>query len=443
MRSPLEWFSNIESPTLRREGEIRTHSLILLRWFAVFGQLIAIGVVTFGLNFPIKLYPCLILIGILAISNLWMGISTSQTNRMSNYHTARLLAFDMIQLTALFYYTGGLENPFSLTILVPVTIAATLLSRGATVMLTVIALFCATFMAFYHEPLPWQGSLLDIHTGRVSVLYIVGLWVALALAIILMALYLWSLTEEARKTSEALQQTESALAREQKMSALGGLAASAAHELGTPLSTISLVAKELMNDLPDDSPYFEDVELLVSQSLRCRDILAKLSVQPEHIGGENFEELTLSHMVEHAMQDHVPPHIESKFVFDDNSIGAEPIVYPSPELLQGLGNFYSNAGQFAKNIIETHFSWDDTGYRLIIEDDGPGFPATVREKIGQPYISTRTGEDGHMGLGLFIAITLLERIHAHVRVQNRSPNGARVEILFPSNNKNEKGMTND
>ncbi|MDX1739395.1 MAG: ActS/PrrB/RegB family redox-sensitive histidine kinase, partial [Alphaproteobacteria bacterium] len=386
MFSPFALLTGSASPALKREGNIRTHSLILLRWLAVFGQLLAIGITVFGLGFSLPLYECLFLIGILGLSNLYMGISTSQSNRMSNYHTARLLAFDMIQLSALFYFTGGLENPFSLTLIVPVTIAATLLSRGATTMLTILALFCVTFLAFYHEPLPYEGSLLDIHTGRISVLYLGGIWVAIAAAIILVAIYLWSLTEEARATSEALRATESALLREQNISAVGGLAAAAAHELGSPLATIALVTKELMHDVPQDNPIYEDIELLHQQSLRCKDILSGLSQNPVHKGGQAYEKILLHEVIELASQDHLSNQIVSELTIDNASIGPEPVILPSAELMHGLGNIYSNAAQFAADCIKTNVKWDHEIIQIRIQDDGPGFPPLVLENFGQPYL---------------------------------------------------------
>lgn len=279
---------------------------------------------------------------------------------------------------------------------------------------------------------------MDIHTGRVSVLYITGLWMALVLAVLLMALYLWSLTEEARHTSEALKQTEAELAREQNMSSLGGLAAAAAHELGSPLATIFVVAKELVNDLPEDSPYREDVELLQSQALRCRDILASLAQQPLHIGGQDFEKILLTDLIELAKEDHLPDDIELTVSVENNTVGAEPILRPDAETLQGLGNLFSNAGQFAKSKIEVALFWDQDNYRIIIRDDGPGFSAAVMERVGEPYISTRAGEDGHMGLGLFITQTLLQRIGARLRVGNRSDrNGAEVTVLWNQPTKSE------
>lgn len=410
---------------VRRHGGISPQTLVLVRWIAVLGQLAAVGVVEFLLGFLLPLWECLLAILLLVVSNLYIGMAYPGRGRLTDYHAARILAFDLVQLSVLAYLTGGLQNPFSFLILVPVTVSATMLSRGATVMLTVVSLFACTFLAFYRQPLPWPGGGFTIDP-----LYMLGLWTALAVTIVFTAIYLWSLTEESRRIADALAETEAALARQQKLSALGGLAAAAAHELGSPLATIAVVAKELSRDVPEDSPYAEDVALLLSQSNRCRDILAGLTLRPEdHEDGE-IHALHLTDMVEMAALNHVPERVALEMSVDEGSQGAEPVFLPSPEMRQGLGNLIQNAGQYATQQVDIDLFWNERRISIAIRDDGPGFAPHVLENLGNPYISTRAGDGEHMGLGVFIAQTLLERTGALVRFGNRPGGVQGAEVVI-------------
>lgn len=413
--------------TKRKGGGILPQTLVLVRWIAVAGQLAAILSVEFLLDFQLPLWECLLAILLLAVSNIILGMGEPRRERLSDYHAARILAFDLAQLTALLYLTGGLENPFTLLILVPVTVSATMQSRGATMMLTILALFAVTFLAFYQRPLPWMVGGLEL-----PLIYVSGLWTALAVAIVFTTIYLWSLTEESRRTAEALAEAETALNRQQQLSALGGLAAAAAHELGSPLATIAVVSKELQSEVPPDSPIAEDIALLISQSDRCRDILAGLTQRPETSGGAPFERTLLTNLVSDAARNYQTKHIEIDLTLDPASRGGEPEVPRKPEILQGIGNIVQNAGQFAATQIGILLFWDDNTIRVTVQDDGPGFPRQVLDSIGEPYISTRAGRGNHMGLGIFIAKTLLERVRAQVVFRNRPGprHGAEVEITW-------------
>lgn len=416
-----------KTATKRKGGGILPQTLVLVRWIAVAGQLAAILSVEFLLDFRLPLWESLFAILLLAVSNILLGMGKPRRERLSDYHAARILAFDLAQLTALLYLTGGLENPFTLLILVPVTVSATMLSRGATMMLTILALFAVTFLAFYQRPLPWMVGGLEL-----PLIYVSGLWTALAVAIVFTTIYLWSLTEESRRTAEALAEAESALNRQQQLSALGGLAAAAAHELGSPLATIAVVAKELQSEVPPDSPIADDIALLLSQSDRCRDILASLSQRPETSGGTPFEHTLLTNLVSDAARNYQTKRIDIDLHLDPASQGGEPEVPRKPEILQGIGNIVQNAGQFAASRIDILLFWDEKTVRVTVQDDGPGFPRQVLDSIGEPYISTRAGRGNHMGLGIFIAKTLLERVRARVQFRNRydEPHGAEVEITW-------------
>ena len=219
--------------------------------------------------------------------------------------------------------------------------------------------------------------------------------------------------------TRAFSESNAALAREREMSSLGALAAAAAHELGSPLATIAVVSKELMTQVDKDSPIYEDIELLKSQSDRCRDILRGLSQRPDEASEDPFELQPISSLVELATDEHIPDEIDLLIDIDEASVGTEPVALKTPELLQGLGNFASNAGQFAKNWVKITLYWTEKDVWVSIHDDGPGFSNAALQALGEPYISTRAGKDGHMGLGVFIAVTLLERIGGQSTFRNR------------------------
>lgn len=412
----------------RRLPGVQGRTLALIRWVAVIGQLATVWIVSGVLEFQLPMAASLTIIGVLAVSNLWLSARSGRTVRLTDYHAALLLAFDLLQVSALIYLTGGLTNPFVVLIAVPVTVAATILSRRTTVALTVLSLFCMTFLTFFFLPLPWQGTFSDLPQT-----YLVGLWASLAVLILFTAGYVWSVADESRGRDAALAEAEAALARERHMSALGTLAAAAAHELGSPLNTIALVSSDLVRDVPPDSPLREDVDLLKSQADRCRDILASLSRTPEREGGQPFDSLPLTNLAEEAARDHLPDGVTFKLTVDDTSVGAEPVVARSPEFLQGIGNYVQNAGQFARTTVEMSLYWSDQDVRIRIMDDGPGFPGWMIDSLGEPYLSTRAGKSGHMGLGIFIAQTLLDRIGAETAYTKKRAGGACVDVTWPRN----------
>ena len=407
---------------------IRPQTLVLLRWIAAAGQLAAVLATDYLLGFDLPLLECLGAVLMLVLSNLVIGMGRA---RLTGYHVTRILVFDLAQLTALIYLTGGLQNPFSLLILVPVTVSATMLSRRATISLSFLALLAVSFLAFQHRPLPWSGTPLEI-----PLIYVIGIWTAVSVAIVFTTIYLWSLMEESRRTAKALAETESALIQQQRMSDLGGLAAAAAHELGSPLATIAVVAKELSNDIAEDSPLREDIDLLISQSDRCREILAGLRQRPETRGGAPYERILLTDLAQEVLDTYLVEGARGLLGIDPGNRGEEPEFPRKPELVQGLGNVIQNASQFAGRDVTVQLSWTEDDVLVTVCDDGPGFPRQVLDSIGEPYISTRSGSGNHMGLGIFIAKTLLERVGAQVRFRNRiggsnaRPGGAEVVIRW-------------
>ena len=336
-----------------------------------------------------------------------------------------LLGYDLLQLTFLLALTGGLQNPFSVLLIIPITLSATILSLRITVLLCVVVTICASLLGVLPTSLPWKDGGLVLPT-----LYITGVWVALVLSSGLIAAYAWRVADEARRLAAALSATQMALAREQQMSALGGLAAAAAHELGSPLATIAITAKELANSTPADSPMAEDIAELVSQSARCREILASLSkdrAADDHVA---FTKVPVSSLLATLAESYRRPGVTVTVEVEDLTDGlmSEPSWSPTPELRHALGNLVDNAIQFAERAVLIRIDLHLDRLDVVIEDDGPGFSPEVLDLVGEPYISTRHAIGG-LGLGVFIAQTLLARTGATLQFGNQST-GAQVIISW-------------
>ncbi len=421
---PLGALSSRRLSAIARMGRLRVGTLILIRWIATGGQAVAVLAVEFGIGFDLPLAACFTAIAATAASNAWLARRRAPRARLGNQEAAIFLGFDLVQLTVLLFLTGGVHNPFVILMLGPVTVSATILSRAATAILVGLAIACITVLAFWHLPLPWSpGEFIQ------PAPYVLGIWTALSVSTVFISTYVWSVAEEARRMSEALAEARQALLREQRFTALGGLAAAAAHELGSPLATIAVVAKELSRNVSNDSPIAEDIELLLSQSARCRDILAELARRPEEMGGMPFERMPLGALVEEAAEHAKTDQVALSFVRDADADAPEPQVVRSPDVLLALGTLVQNATQFARTMVEVRTSWTYPEVQIVISDDGPGFAPDVLAALGEPYVSSRAGEEEHMGLGVFIAQTVLERTGATLNFRNSD--GAEVVIRWP------------
>lgn len=410
--------------------DLRLDTLIRLRWLAVVGQSLAVVGVHLGFGFSLPVAACLATIGASAALNVALRVAFPMTYRLGGLPAALLLGYDVIQLAVLLYLTGGLENPFVVLFLAPVMISATALPPFTTAMLGLTAAACATVLGFFHLPLPWPGPA----TIEMPFLYVAGIWIALMLAMGFIGAYAWRVSEEGRALSQALAATELVLAREQHLSALDGLAAAAAHELGTPLATIALVSKELERALTP-GPHDEDMALLREQVARCRDILKKLTSLDEQ--GAPFDSMDMGHLIEDVVQPHRHFGVELAVAIDGQ--GREPRWRRNPSVLYGLGNIVENAVDFASGRVEVSARWSPEQVEIVVADDGPGFAPEVLARLGEPYVSRReadrpaTMEGGGLGLGFFIAKTLLERSGARLDLGNRfaPETGARVTITWP------------
>jgi two-component system sensor histidine kinase RegB len=423
-------------------NRLRLHTIIRLRWVAVLGQFAALSIVAFGLGFYVPIGACLTVIALSAWLNVFLAIWYPSRHRLSVPYATGLLVYDILQLATLLFLTGGMDNPFAMLMVAPVTVSAATLPLRNTIALGLLALAAAALLVVFHEPLPWYpGVELEL-----PVIYKIGAFAALCVSTTFIALYAWRLTKESRQMSAALTATDVVLAREQKLHALDGLAAAAAHEFGTPLSTIVLVTKELEHTVAKDNPIYEDIALLKTQALRCREILQKLT---RHPGEEDPMHARVS--VRAMLEEAAEPYFSDKIAINISAAPAaeaqlevrrQPEVERRPGVIYGLGNLIENATEFAKSRVDVNATWSTGGLVVTIADDGPGFPAEIMDNIGEPYVTTRPAELGDgvldedstgLGLGFFIAKTLLERSGATVSLSNRARGGpgAVVTVSWP------------
>src|ERR1700712_1047166 len=411
---------------------VRLDTILRLRWLAVLGQLAAIFVVVQGLEFDVPVIPCVAIVGLSGLLNLALQIAFDPMQRLEPAYAAGLLALNIVELAGLLFLTGGLQNPFSFLFLAPVLISAPALPVRLTVALGVLAGACASLLVFYHFPLPWDSE----EPLVLPPIYLFGVWLSIVLAIGVTSLYAFQVTEESRKLSDALAATELVLTREQHLTQLDGLAAAAAHELGTPLSTIVLISRELERSLADSGPFAADIKTLREQAQRCRDILSKITQLSA--SGAPFDRMPLSTLIEETVAPHRDFGVDIK-VRIAVAAGREPVGTRNPAVLYGVGNILENAVDFARTCAEVNAWWNNETVEIVISDDGPGFAPDILKRIGEPYLSRRRsadetqGEHRGLGLGVFIARTLLERTGATVSFTNRvfPDHGAVVQIAWP------------
>ena len=423
---------------MRARGDwVRLRTLMLLRWMAVAGQAAAVLFVSQGLGFDLPLPRCALLISASVTVNVAMFLIYPAEKRLGERGTLASLFFDLAQLVGLLMLTGGLNNPFILLVMAPVAISATALRLQSTLLLGLAAICSIPLMKFYHVPLVGPtGEVMEVPG-----LYGIGSTAALAIGIVFLALYVRRVTVEGYRMSQALNATQVALGREQRLAAIGGIAAATAHELGTPLATIKLVAGELARELKDhpDLPdeIREDVELIRTEADRCRDIMADIGQ-----GGRDdthVKTAPVSAVIEEAARPHMNRGKQIVIRFHGHPVEDAtdlPMMARAPELIHGLRNVIQNAVDFSKSTVWVDMNLSETSFRIAVGDDGPGFSQDILPRLGEPYVSTRPREtkrqelDGYegMGLGLFIARTLLERTGAKITYTNGSdPMQRRVE----------------
>lgn len=403
---------------------LRLETLVRLRWLSVVGQTTAVLIVSLVLQFSLPLKICAALIALLAVVNAFLQLRYPSTQRLAPEPALSLLAFDLLQLAALLYVTGGLSNPFAPLISVPVIISSASQPLRYSLALVAVAILCITALAFTPYPLPWYQGV----TVPFEPLFLAGMWFAIVLTTSFAAFYSYRVSLEASQLSEALAATELVLQREMHLSELDGLAAAAAHELGTPLATIALVAKEMSREIGAGDRFHDDVQLLISQSERCRDIMQRLTTLSSG-SEEHMRNMPLSSLIEEVIAPHREFGIEIK-VIEESPRAEEPLGRRNAGVVYGLGNLIENAVDYARSEVVVRVYHDKDFVRLSIEDNGEGFAPDILQRIGEPYVTRRSphAKAGGLGLGLFIAKTLLERSGAELTFENAP--GARITVIW-------------
>ena len=401
------------------------NTLVILRWIANIGQLSAVGLVFFLLNFNFPVLFTILIISFGVLSNIYLQFFIKMT-QIKDFYSALFLLFDLTQLFFLLYLTGGISNPFSILLIIPTIVSSTFLSLGSTLILgfsTIIFLF---LLSVFHYPLP------GIHESNFTFpkYFLTGYFIAILIGLIFLSYFGIRFTGETKKRSDAASVMRQVIAREYELESLGGQAAAAAHSLGTPLATISVVAKELKKEIGQNSKYSKDIELLISQSKRCGEILKKIS-QKQILEDKFISSLKVEDLLEEiikSFEETSDKNINLITDQDKNKID----IRRSPEVVYGLRNFIGNAVKFSKEQINISIESNKKNAKIIINDDGEGFAEDIKKNLGEPYIKSKSNnENSGTGLGTFLGKTLLERRGAKLNFSNGGAlKGAKVTISW-------------
>ena len=401
------------------------NTLTILRYIAIFGQFFAINVVYFylALPFPIELSYVVIFIGLLTNLYLQFGV---KINQLKDIYASIFLVYDLIQLSILLFLTGGIFNPFCFLLIIPAIVSSTFLSMGTTIILGCITSLLLLIISFFHLPLPGENMNL-LHFPD---FYKIGIVVSIFIGLIFLSYFGIRFSGETKKRSEALNKLQEVIAKEYELESLGGQAAAAAHSLGTPLATISVVAKELKKEIGDDTEISKDIDLLISQTKRCSEILKQISKKQIEedifLSSIKFEDLILE--IIDSFKETSSKEIYLEADNDQNKIK----IQRTPEIIYGLRNFIGNAVKFSKSKVEVNLKSDEKIIKIEINDDGPGIPEDIINKIGEPYIKSKSRElssNAGLGLGTFLGKTLLERQGANLQFKRNNKLGGALVII--------------
>ena len=402
-------------------------TLVVLRWIAIIGQLFAINIVYNYLDLQFPIIECHIVIFIGLITNLFLQFRV-KANQLKDILSSLFLIYDLVQLSFLLYLTGGISNPFSLLLIVPAIVSSTFLSMGTTIILVAITVVSLFLLTKFYYPLPGISEYAFFFPS----FYLVGTLISILVGLIFLSYFGIRFAGETKKRSEALNKLQQVIAKEYELESLGGQAAAAAHSLGTPLATITVVAKELRKEISFDSKHSKDLDLLISQAKRCGDILKKISqkqiIEDKFLSAIKFEDLLIE--ILRSFMETSGKKIKINSDKDNNKIN----IKRSPEIIYGLRNFIGNAVKFSNERVEVELKSDIKNISIQISDDGPGFPEDIINILGEPYIKSKSKKINYksgLGLGTFLGKTLLERQGAILSFTNyKKKSGALVTISW-------------
>ncbi len=412
---------------LRENLSLDKKTLVILRWIAIIGQFTALNLVYFylKLDFPIVMAYCILTLGLFTNLYLQFGIKAII---LRDFYASCFLAFDLLQLTSLLYLTGGISNPFSILMIIPAIVSSTLLSMGTTIILGILTIIFLFGLTIFHHPLP------GIHDSNVTFpeLYLIGYFLAILVGLIFLSYFGIRFAGASKRRSDAISKLQQVIAKEYELESLGGQAAAAAHSLGTPLATINVVAAELKKELGKNSEHTKDLELLISQTKRCGEILKQIS--KKQIKEDKFFSTTTIADIINEIIDSFKETTSKELALNLDENKYKTYFQRTPELVYGLRNFIGNAVKFSKSKVEIIIKSNSISLEVLINDDGPGFPDDIKEFLGEPYIKSKSEEvnlNSGTGLGTFLGKTLLERKSAHVSfLKDRKLGGASVNISW-------------
>jgi two-component system sensor histidine kinase RegB len=409
------------------DNQIKLLTLINVRWVAIFGQFLTISIVYFYFNFNFNIKYCYLLVLFSSFLNFFLQIRSKKTDLLSNKQATFSILYDLFQLFGLLFLTGGLTNPFSILIVAPITIAAGFLNLRSSILIGFLSIALTIILSFFYFELPGLEN-----NYLFPKFYILGLTLALCTTIIFLAIYSQKLAMENAQRNEAFNVLQQIFLREQELKSLGGLAAAAAHELGTPLNTISLVAKELKKEIGSNTKFNQDLDLLISQSKRCSEILKQISKNPYTEKEDKFLDKASFKIIVHEIIDSFKDQSKKKIIINEDDYKKDYLITKKIEIIYSLKNIIDNALKFSSNKIEIFLLSNEDELRIKVEDDGEGFSKQILRFLGDPYINKKdieNNKDG-LGLGIFITKVFLERLSAIINFYNLEDKGAAVDISW-------------
>ena len=412
---------------------LRLRTLNLIRWIAILGQYIAVATAFFWLEINFNIYLASVCILISIILNIIVSIKFLPIRTLNSNETLFYLIFDSIQLVALLYITGGLTNPFCILIIAPFIISATYLDLFRTIIIGIVSILSLSLLAFFYQPI--SSNIFEFSSSDFSSFQIFSIWLSLIVSLAFIGIYCFRVANESRKVEKALNETQIALSDEEKISDMMSLTAAAVHELGTPLSTISVIIKEIVNELDVGEKNYDDILLIQSQIKRCSEILNRL--RQGDISNDNspfINELDFPRLINEIVKDYELEEIKLNFEIDDYFKNSNFVILRKPEIVHSLSNIIENAYQYAKHSVTIKLILKDENVILEIINDGEGFPANILPILGEPYVKKNEKNHKGIGLGLFIAKNLINKTAGKIEFRNIENTGASVKIIWKKDN---------